>query len=116
MADISVTIKSNVSEIIQALQEKEERALEECGLVAVGHAMEYVPRDTGNLAGSITHEVEADKGQVLIGSNVEYAPIVEFDEKARHKPPTSAHYLKRALADHIDEYQKVIARELQNLS
>ncbi len=36
------------------------------------------PFDTGNLAGSITSEVDAENLVVRIGTPVEYAPYVEF--------------------------------------
>lgn len=45
-------------------------------LVVENAAKEKVPKDTGNLQNSITHEVDGDEG--IIGTNVEYAPYVEF--------------------------------------
>lgn len=112
MADISITVKSYVPQVLSEIESRTKTALDECGLVATGHAQEYVPRDTGNLAGSITHETEEE--QVIIGTNVDYAPYVEFDEKAQHASPTGAHYLKKSLSEHIDEYEKIFARELKS--
>ena len=39
-------------------------------------AKEKVPVDTGNLQDSITYEVNGNEG--VVGTNVEYAPYVEF--------------------------------------
>ena len=51
-------------------------ALEKACLVVENTAKEKVPVDTGNLRNSITHTVEDNVGTV--GTNVEYAPYVEF--------------------------------------
>ena len=41
-------------------------------------ARRRVPVDTGRLRNSIAHEIDADGMDATIGSNVEYAPYVEF--------------------------------------
>ena len=41
-------------------------------------ARRRVPVDTGRLRNSITHEIDADGMDATIGSNVEYAPHIEF--------------------------------------
>ena len=50
--------------------------LEEACLVVENAAKKKVPVDTGNLRSSITYDVDGDEG--VIGTNVEYAPYVEF--------------------------------------
>lgn len=50
--------------------------LEKACLVVENAAKSKVPVDTGNLRSSITHEVEGNEG--VVGTNVEYAPYVEF--------------------------------------
>ena len=50
--------------------------LEEACLVVENAAKSKVPVDTGNLRSSITHDVDEDEG--VVGTNVEYAPYVEF--------------------------------------
>ena len=115
MAENNVEFKSLIDEVNAKTEESIRRALEECGLVAVGHSKEYCPWDTGNLRGSITHEVVTDT-EVQVGTHVEYAPYVEFNEKARHQAPSSAHYLKKALANHRDEYEKIFLKELKKLT
>ena len=51
-------------------------ALEKACLLVENDAKKKVPVDTGNLRSSITHEVNGNEG--IVGTNVEYAPYVEF--------------------------------------
>lgn len=50
-----------------------------------------------------------DKNTVFVGTNVEYAPYVEFGTTRMKARP----YLKPALANHIDEYAKIFDSELK---
>lgn len=51
-------------------------ALEKACLLVENDAKTRAPVDTGNLRNSITHEVDDNEG--VVGTNVEYAPYVEF--------------------------------------
>lgn len=51
-------------------------ALEECCLLVENEAKIQCPVNNGQLRASITHEVEDNQG--IVGTNVEYAPYVEF--------------------------------------
>lgn len=86
---------------------------------------------TGRLRASLTYatktehsdpEPEADPsdakmlGQpkddtVYVGTNVEYAPYVEFGTSRMHARP----YLKPALENHMDEYKTIAATELNSM-
>lgn len=57
------------------MDERITQALTKAALVVEAAAKEKAPVDTGNLRGSITHDVE--KNIATIGTNVEYAPYVE---------------------------------------
>lgn len=50
--------------------------LEKACLLVENAAKENAPVSTGNLRRSITHEINGNEG--IIGTNVEYAPYVEF--------------------------------------
>ena len=126
-------------EIIDYFQKQSLVALEKCGLFAEGEAKVNLTKqkavDTGALRNSITHKVkeESKGGTVHIGTNMEYAPYIEFgtgihyeggrrtswsyqDRKGqwhmtngqRAKP-----YLKPAITDHTDEYKRIIEQELK---
>lgn len=68
------------AEVLRALEENEDAALEALGLAAEGYAKANITRfprvDTGRLRNSISHS--AQKDAVYIGTNVEYASYVEF--------------------------------------
>lgn len=50
-----------------------------------------------------------EENHVVIGTNVEYGPIIEFGAKGRAPRP----YLKPAIADHIQDYRAIIEEELK---
>ncbi len=119
--------------IKNAAEEQIRKALEECGLTAERYAKGNAPVDTGNLRNSLTHQTE--KRKVLIGSAVKYAPYVELgtgkyaeggggrqtpwfyvDEKGVGHVTSGSKaqpYLKPAIAEHIDEYNRIIEKNLK---
>lgn len=99
-----VVAESNVQAVIDASEEQIRVALEAIALQAEGYAILNCPVDTGRLRDSITHEVEDNVA--YIGTNVEYAPYVEFNDNAQHKVG-KAHFLRDAVANHSDEYKQI---------
>lgn len=83
-------------------------ALEEIGLTCEGYAKRLCPVDTGRLRNSITHALDASRKEVVIGTNVEYAPYVELGT-VKFK---GVHFLYRAAANHKGTYEKILARHL----
>lgn len=73
-----------------------------CGIYVSDRAKELAPVDTGRLRASLTYQVDEGEPpqQVAIGTNVEYAPYMEFGTgmmsdgpdgpRARHWPPADA--------------------------
>lgn len=100
MASFDVDVTSNKDEVLAELQNKVGIALEMIGLKAEGYAKGYCPVDTGRLRNSISHT--ADDDSAYIGTNVEYAPYVEFGTRRMHPK----HYLQQAVQNHIDEYRQ----------
>ena len=107
---MNVQFTDNSKEIIEAMQQATVRALEKCGLTAEGYAKKLAPVDTGNLRNSITHEVDDGEPAVYIGTNVEYAPYQELGTINMTANP----FLKPAVADHANEYRKIIENEMKN--
>lgn len=62
--------------------------------------------------GQMPEEPDGNRA-VYVGTNVEYAPIVEMSEKAHHNPPGKAHFLRDSLSQHINEYNKTISDVLK---
>lgn len=113
------------------------KALEEIGLRAVGYASDLTPvGETGRLKNSMTYTTRKVKGKtirtipqddgtvketkeavttdtdfaVIVGSNVHYAPYIEYG----HHSYRPKHMIKNAISNHIDEYRKVLKKNLEN--
>lgn len=138
MEAVKISIDSHIPEVLAALNANVERALETCGLLAEGYAQVNITNqkavDTGNLRNSITHKVVNNEKEhsVYIGTNVEYAPYVEFgtgvyysggrrtpwsyQDKDGNWHRTSGMkarpYLRPAISDHAETYEQVIKDEL----
>ena len=142
IAGVKIT-EDNTKEIFDYVQKATTRALTVIGMKAEKYAKALCPVGTaestgkkgyrgGTLRNSITFDVNPDEKTVTIGSNVEYAPYVELGTGPHfQKPPEwetfdvpkgsgGGHgyvkprpYLKPAIQDHIDEYEKIIKSELQ---
>ena len=112
---ITVEMKTNnIPQLIDEMKAKKEVALEAIGMAAETYAklnLESNPRriDTGNLRNSIGH-AKADEDTMCIGTDIEYAIYVELGTRKM----SPSHYLKRAVADHIDEYKNVIIEHMQD--
>lgn len=122
-------------EVLEAFDEACLIALERCGEQAEGYAKDLVPVDTGNLRNRISHKVIDSEPAAYIGTNVEYAPYVEFgtgahsstgggtpkshwvymgDDGEWHigKPQKPKPYLKPAIANHVGTYRNIFKDEL----
>lgn len=133
---MKIELHDHSDEVLAALQEATERALEKCGLVAEGYAKKLVPSPgktgTGALKNSITHKVDPSEPAVYIGTDSRYGAYVELGT-GKYYPggrPTPWKYqdakgnwhwtrgnpakpfLKPAVADHKHTYQKIIKDEL----
>ena len=125
----SVDITDNTGEARNELNAAIERALTQCGMIAEGYAKLLCPVDTGRLRGSIVYatafshsegEEPAEpkdyelhgapaENEVVIGTNVEYAPYVELGTRKQKAQP----FLRPAAEDHASEYGEIIESELK---
>lgn len=109
---MEIQITDNSKEVLAELFEKLDQALDYCGFVAAGYAKLDCPVDTGNLRSKIGHTtiVEKNDFSCYIGTNVEYAPYVEFGTyKMKARP-----FLRPAASNHKDEYTQIIEYMLKN--
>jgi len=112
--------EDNKDEILGALTQAVNRGLSACGEVAVGYAQELCPVDTGNLRGSITYGIDGDS--CYIGTNVSYAPYVEFGTGQNSEVGGSPSivgqrpqpFLRPSASDHADEYSSILEDSLKN--
>lgn len=120
----------------KAYQEAVDKAWEEIGLLAEGHAKKYCSVDTGRLRSSINHATVAGRGedgytddqgnsysgraayrkpthgQCYIGTNVDYAVYQEFGTSKMDAANHNRGFLRPAITDHMEEYKSVMATEL----
>jgi len=107
----SVQITSKAPEVLAAMREQVALALEAIGQEAEGYAKDECPVDTGRLRNSITHEVVDNEDAVYIGTNVEYAPYVEYGE---YKHITGKnHFLRDAATNHSEHYSAIMEAALK---
>ena len=106
---MNIQFTDNSKEVSDNIKSALLRGLETCGLVVEGYAKKLAPVDTGNLRNSITHEVDDGEPAAYIGTNVEYAPYQELGTRHMKAHP----FLKPAVADHANEYRKIIENDLK---
>ena len=109
--DIDVRIEDNTDKIKELAREQMLVALEKVGLQAERDVKtkmaRYSPKpivDTGRLMNSITHETDTDEMVEIVGTNVEYAPYVEYGtSKTKAKP-----FLKNTIQDNMSQYMAIV--------
>lgn len=110
---MQITITDNSDEVLKALENAIDRALDSIGETAVGYAQDVITEagrvDTGTMRGSV--DTDHDERTVVIGTNVEYAPYHELGTSRGIKP---IHFLKRAATEHTEEYKGFVKDSLEN--
>lgn len=85
-----------------------QEAVKQATLIADAEAKKKAPVDTGNLRASISMEVDGLEGTV--GTNVEYAPFVEYGTSRQPAQP----FMEPAKYKAERELQKILKREARN--
>ena len=103
---------NNVPQLLNELSKDKFTALEKVGLEAEKNAklnLTNFPRvDTGRLRNSVSHAI-GGSDTVYIGTNVEYAPHVEYGTQKM----SASHFLKNAVTEHLDEYERMFREQLK---
>lgn len=112
MSDIEIKVTSHLKDVKAELQHKLPMILDALAIEAEGNAVDEITAlgavDTGRLRGSISHA--HDDEAAYIGTNVEYAPYVEFGTYKMASRP----FLKNAIANYSDDYKKIIEEGLKS--
>ncbi len=131
---MKITLEDHSDEVYKELEAACQRALEKCGLVAENYAKKLCPVDTGNLRNSITHTVADSEKAAYVGTDSEYGVYVEcgtgiYYPGGRQTPwvyqdakgdwhlthgQRAQPFIKPSVADHAEQYQKIIRKELKN--
>ena len=126
-----IQIVSNVEDFKRASDEQIQLALEDIGQQAEDYVSDIAPFDTGRLAGSITHATKEyhsdgrepaepqdykmgdkpEKFKVYIGTNVKYAPALEFGTDRQKAQP----YIRPGIKNHIQEFKQIVEEDLRGL-
>lgn len=126
---MSYKFTSYKKEVLNHVQQAVDRALEICGGKAEAYAKTNLTKNrsviSNRLRGSIAHK-QISKDTEWIGTDVEYAPYVELGHHqtpGRYVPAIKKRlvaswvngkpYLRPAVENHSDEYEKIIANELK---
>lgn len=115
-----IVVKSHVNDVKAELSHRIPIILEALGIEAEGNAIDEINKlvydqpespnyvRTGRLKGSISHAHDEDSA--YIGTNVEYAPYVEFGTYRMGSRP----FLRNAVANYIDDYKRIIESGLKS--
>lgn len=132
MAEFTFTDFSD--KVLEAFGDASARALTRCGKQGEEFAKDLCVHRTGNLKNSISHRVVLSEPAAYIGTNVEYAPYVEFgtghyssigggtpkniwhymgDDGEWHvgRPMPPRPFLKPAVANHVGTYRNIFNDE-----
>lgn len=134
---IAVNIKDHIPEYTAEVKKQIELGLRTIGARAVSNAGMLCPRDTGRLRNSIAWATTKATGgangfdgekssssdhakrgtphdlTLVIGTNVEYAPYVEFGSSSHQVG--QAHFLRDGIAKHGDQYKNLLIAALNAL-
>ena len=108
---IDVQITDHKAEVLEAMKQQVILGLESIGQEAEGYAKDECPVDTGRLRNSIANKVVQSENAVYVGTNVEYAPYVEFRD-AKHQTG-KAHFLRDSVTNHIPHYKSIMEAALK---
>ena len=97
-----MTVEWKGDKHIKAAIEAQKKALTAASLVVQGDATSRTPVLTGNLKNSITYKVREE--DAIVGTNVEYAPYVEFGTSKMAAQP----FLEPSLHDNRKRIEKLI--------
>jgi len=91
-------------EIVESVESAIEASLTAAAMVVQGRAILLCPVKTGNLRGSIVFSVDVPALTAYVGSNVEYAPYVEYGTVNMDEQP----FLHPALIQSYREVHDII--------
>lgn len=103
-----IDVKDDSGTVLRAMKSQVRQGLEQCGLIAQGHATYLCPVDTGRLRASIDYVT--DDTSMTVGAATEYAAKVELGGVKQRAQP----YIKPAIADHVSEYERAIKEALES--
>lgn len=108
MAKDFADFNSWLSKVIDRTPELMENVVKEVAIRVDAEAKKKAPVDTGNLRASITMEV--DGLEATVGTNVEYAPFIEFGTSRQQAQP----FMTPAKQKVENQVDKILITEVKN--
>lgn len=104
--------KDKINKALKDMQKKREQLANQIGVFIEAEAKLRTPVKTGNLRRNITHSVESDdkKSVVNVGTNVEYAPVIELGSVSKNIQAQP--FLQPSIGENIESIQKMIQKGL----
>lgn len=131
-SDFKVDIKINFQDMPDLIQDAMIKALTEAGMIVQASAVRNITRngnvDTGRLRDSIDYDLALKDEQIIcvVGTNVGYAPWIEYGEKSMAKFDSSsgrsshghvgrppAPFLRPAFDENVKKIQNMMAKTLK---
>jgi len=109
---MGVTLTDNSKQAKDQLKKNKEKALTMIGIkwqeIATKEITALGAVDTGRLRASLTYQPDLMNERVIVGTNVEYAPYVEFGTIRMASRP----YLSNSILNYIDDYLNIVIQVL----
>ena len=106
---MTVTFNDYSQESKNEIKKRITRACTAVGLFVEGESKKLSPVDTGNLRGSIEHDIDAEQAIVRIGTNVEYAVFQEFGTRYQKGKA----FLRPAAENNTEKIKNIVADYLK---
>lgn len=112
----NVFFRSRTKEFMAFLQKEIDNAVTESAEVMAGNIKAITPVDTGRLRNSITassHLLDGrlPTGEGEVGTNVEYAPYVEYGTRFQKPQP----YMRRGAENSVPAVNRIFKERMQRL-
>jgi HK97 gp10 family phage protein len=104
-----MTLKWYGDQVLSKIDQAVVSGLTAAAIEVEAKAVKHCPIDTGNLVGSINYDVDPALFEATIGTNVEYAPYVEYG--ARGRAPKS--FLRRSADELKPRINKIFNDEFK---
>lgn len=109
---MSIEFKDNSKNVLEQMSKNKNKALEMIGLKWQGAVTQEITQmkavDTGRLRSSMTYQVDSRNDQVVVGTNVEYAPYVNYGTSRMPARP----FMENSVLNHKSDYQEIVANVL----
>ncbi|MEC1768285.1 HK97-gp10 family putative phage morphogenesis protein [Schinkia azotoformans] len=101
---------SKFQEAIQQMKEKRDKTIKEIAMFVEAESKLRSPVDTGHLRRSISHETESDEevSKAFVGTNVEYAPVVEMGSVVKNIKAQP--FLRPSIEENLGAIQDIIKK------